>query len=213
VVRAGLRIFTSCLAVLAALDVFALVAHQPCPSYPRVGCGHGASGGLFGTPSRFPKPTRSSRTTSRASWVAILGRSRKRISAITTDQTGERPDLSTAARAAWTWSSNPQRWAEFRLFFAVYGRALQAPHLFDDFLEHVMSDWMDALRDPQGPGADPTAATLVIATIRGLLLDLLTTGDRDRIQNAAETFLASLERTGSTAIGAGTRDSTVPRAR
>jgi AcrR family transcriptional regulator len=125
--------------------------------------------------------------------VAILGRLRKRISAITIDQTGERPDLATAARAAWTWSSDPQRWAEFRLFFAVYGRALQAPHLFDDFLEHVMADWMDALRDPQGPGADPATATLVIATIRGLLLDLLTTGDRDRIQNAAETFLAGLE--------------------
>jgi hypothetical protein len=36
---------------------------------------------------------------------------------------------------------------------------------------------------------------LVIATIRGLLLDLLTTGDRARVQDAAESFLASLERT------------------
>jgi len=34
---------------------------------------------------------------------------------------------------------------------------------------------------------------LVIATIRGLLLDLLATGDRVRVQNAAESFLASLE--------------------
>jgi AcrR family transcriptional regulator len=125
--------------------------------------------------------------------VAILGRLRKRISAVTTDQTGERPDLATAARVAWTWSSDPQRWAEFRLFFAVYGRALQEPHLFADFLEHVMADWMGALRDPQGPGADPATATLVVATIRGLLLDLLTTGDQARIQNAAEHYLASLE--------------------
>jgi hypothetical protein len=35
-------------------------------------------------------------------------------------------------------------------------------------------------------------ATLVIATIRGLLLDLLATGDRDRVQDAAEAFLATL---------------------
>jgi hypothetical protein len=34
----------------------------------------------------------------------------------------------------------------------------------------------------------------VIATIRGLLLDLLTTGDRDRIQDAADSFLAALVR-------------------
>ncbi len=33
----------------------------------------------------------------------------------------------------------------------------------------------------------------VIATIRGLLLDLLATGDRDRVQDAAESFLATLE--------------------
>ncbi len=36
-------------------------------------------------------------------------------------------------------------------------------------------------------------APLVIATIRGLLLDLLATGDRDRVQDAAESFLATLE--------------------
>ncbi len=33
----------------------------------------------------------------------------------------------------------------------------------------------------------------VITTIRGLLLDLLATGDRVRVQDAAESFLASLE--------------------
>jgi hypothetical protein len=58
---------------------------------------------------------------------------------------------------------------------------------------------MSALRDAQGPDTDPATATrtatLVIATIRGLLLDLLATGDRDRVQDAAESFLASLEQT------------------
>ena len=50
--------------------------------------------------------------------------------------------------------------------------------------------------DVQAPGTDPVTArrkaTLVIATIRGLLLDLLATGDRDRVQDAAEAFLATL---------------------
>ena len=56
---------------------------------------------------------------------------------------------------------------------------------------------MAALIDAQGPDTDPVTATrtatLVIATIRGLLLDLLATGDRARVQDAAESFLASLE--------------------
>jgi hypothetical protein len=126
---------------------------------------------------------------------AILARLRERIFETTRDTLGEQTDLATAARAAWTRTSDPQRWAEFRLFYAVYGRALQAPHLFSEFLEHVVADWMGLLCDAQGPDADPVSATLVIATIRGLLLDLLATGDRDRVQSAAERFLAGLEGT------------------
>jgi AcrR family transcriptional regulator len=129
--------------------------------------------------------------------VAILGRLRERMFAATSDSLGERPDLATAARAAWTRTSDPRQGAEFRLFFAVYGRALQAPEQFAGFLDRVVADWMNALRDAQGPDTDPETATrtatLVIATIRGLLLDLLATGDRDRVQDAAESFLTSLE--------------------
>ena len=100
-------------------------------------------------------------------------------------------------RAAWVRASDPRHGAEFRLFFAVYGHALQAPQQFREFLEHVVAYWMGALVDAQGPGIDPAEArrraTLVIATIRGLLLDLLATGDRERVQGAAESFLTSLE--------------------
>lgn len=129
--------------------------------------------------------------------VAILGRLRERIFAATGELLGERPDLPTAARTAWARTSDPEQGAEFRLFFAVYGRALQAPQQFAGFLERVVADWMSALCDAQGPDTDPATATrratLVIATLRGLLLDLLATGDRDRVQDAAESFLATLE--------------------
>ena len=128
---------------------------------------------------------------------AILGRLRERVFADIIDQVDEQPDLATAARAVWTRSSDPRQGKEFRLFFAVYGRALQDPQQFSGFLEHVVADWMSDLRDRQGPDADPATATrtatLVIATIRGLLLDLLTTGDRARVQDAVESFLTTLE--------------------
>jgi AcrR family transcriptional regulator len=127
--------------------------------------------------------------------VAILGRLRERIAAAN-DRAGQQPDLATAARAAWTRTSDPQQWPEFRLFFASYGRALQAPQQFEGFLKRVVADWMSVLVDAQGPDTDPATATrmatLVIATIRGLLLDLLATGDRDRVQDAAGSFLATL---------------------
>ncbi len=127
----------------------------------------------------------------------ILGRLRERIVAATSEALGSQPDLVTAVRDTWARTSDPQRGAEFRLFFAAYGRALQAPQQFAEFLDHVVTDWMNILIDAQGPDVDRAMAapkaTLVIATIRGLLLDLLATGDRARVQEAAESFLATLE--------------------
>ena len=128
---------------------------------------------------------------------AIVWRLRERMLTAIGDALGEQPDLARQARAAWTTTSDPRRSAEFKLFFAVYGRALQAPKQFTHFLGHVVSDWMAVLCHAQGPNTDPSIAkrnaTLVIATIRGLLLDLLATGERDRVEDAAESFLASLK--------------------
>ena len=126
---------------------------------------------------------------------SILGRLRERLVASSRDTAGRHPDLAMAARAFWTWSADPARWPTFRLFFAVYGRAVQSPGGFDDFLRTVGADWIAVLVDAQG-GVDPATATaratVVVATLRGLLLDLLATGDRDRVEAAADLFLASL---------------------
>ncbi|WP_127508212.1 TetR/AcrR family transcriptional regulator [Actinoplanes solisilvae] len=129
---------------------------------------------------------------------AILGRLRERAFAATSAAVGDQPDLAAlaaAARAVWTRASDPRQGAEFRLFFAVYGQALQSPGQFAEFLDRVVADWMRALIDAQKTDRTTATrtATLVIATIRGLLLDLLATGDDDRVQDAAAAFLATLE--------------------
>jgi AcrR family transcriptional regulator len=127
---------------------------------------------------------------------AILGRLRERMFLATSQQLGQQPDPATAARAVWKLAAAPRQAAEFRLFFAVYGQALQAPQQYAAFLDHVVSDWMSELIDAQRPNTDQATATrrvtFVIAVIRGLLLDLLATGDRHRVQDAAEAFLAEL---------------------
>ena len=129
---------------------------------------------------------------------AVLKRLRERLVAATDEILAGRADLATAARRTWEWTSDSRRGQEFRLFFAVYGRALQAPQQFSEFLEQVVADWMGSLCTVQGPEIDPATAarnaTLVIATIRGLLLDLLATGDQDRVQDAAEAFLTAYDR-------------------
>jgi AcrR family transcriptional regulator len=67
-----------------------------------------------------------------------------------------------------------------RLFFEVYGVALQQPGRFDGFLSRVGHDWVDVvagqLRAEGVAEAVPLARELV-ALWRGLQFDLLSTGD------------------------------------
>ena len=85
----------------------------------------------------------------------------------------------------WTWVSDPDQGPLMRLFFEAYGLALRRPDLYADFLNHAIGDWLD---EPLA-AIDEISATLAIATVTGLLLDLLTTADRVRVEDAMERFV------------------------
>ncbi len=87
----------------------------------------------------------------------------------------------TRLESLWAWTSSSRRAAFFRSFFEAYGLALRQPDRFAPFLEHVVADWLVL--------ADREQATLELAVVRGLLLDLLTTGERDRVDAAFKRFL------------------------
>ena len=90
--------------------------------------------------------------------------------------------------AVWEWASDARHDALFRLFFEAYGLALQRPDLYGTFLDHVVADWLEEL----APELGPEHSTLAIASLRGLLLDLLTTGDRHRVDAAAQLLSSAL---------------------
>jgi AcrR family transcriptional regulator len=83
----------------------------------------------------------------------------------------------------WRWTSDPARLPFFRSFFEAYGLALRQPERFGPFLDRVVSDWL-------GAASNPAQATLELAVLRGLLLDLLTTGERERVEAALAIFAA-----------------------
>jgi AcrR family transcriptional regulator len=87
-------------------------------------------------------------------------------------------------QGVWRWTADPERLPFFRSFFEAYGLALRQPERFEPFLERVVSDWLG--------GSDAEAATLQLAVLRGLLLDLLTTGERERVEGALALFAAGL---------------------
>jgi AcrR family transcriptional regulator len=80
----------------------------------------------------------------------------------------------------WTWTADPAQEEFFRFFFEAYGLALRHPDDYAPFLERVVGDWIN-------PNS-PAAATLELAVLRGLLLDLLTTHDRHRVERALTQF-------------------------
>ncbi len=74
-----------------------------------------------------------------------------------------------------------------RLFFALYGRALQGDPALRPLLEGDIASWLDAnaaMAASAGLDVAPETARvharLGLAVVRGLLLDLLATGERDR---------------------------------
>ncbi len=98
----------------------------------------------------------------------------------------------------WQHLSDPALWPNERLFFEMYGQALQGrPHTVD-FLDDIVESWLEpiaALRREQGvpPEASRAQARLDLAVTRGLLLDLLATGDRAATEAAMEQYSSLYE--------------------
>ena len=110
-----------------------------------------------------------------------------------------------AARMLWQQYSAPKWEPLMRLFFEVYGLALQDRSRFPGFLEAAVEDWLAALKPccslPGRSARDARAyATLLLAGFRGFLLDLCATHDRARINRAVDLWLSMLDRTASNAL-------------
>ena len=100
------------------------------------------------------------------------------------------------ARRIWKQLAAPEVWARERLFFEVYGQALQGRPHTRAFLDEVVDAWLAPLievnlRNGMPKDQAEPAARLGLAVTRGLLLDLLATGDRKKADAAMEHFLTN----------------------
>jgi AcrR family transcriptional regulator len=104
--------------------------------------------------------------------------------------------VADLARHMWQRVADPRLHPHERLFFELYGRALQGDPGAAPMLTWVVPAWVDqltALLVDRGVPPDRAGATarLGLATVRGLLLDLLATGDRAGADAAMELFVAN----------------------
>ena len=121
---------------------------------------------------------------------AVETRTQAAFTGIGADAAGATDEL---VRRMWDHVADPA-WADFeRLFFALYGRALQGDESALPLLKDDIEGWLEANVALAGPGGAPddvarVHARLGLAVTRGLLLDLLATGDRDGVDAALEAF-------------------------
>jgi AcrR family transcriptional regulator len=106
-------------------------------------------------------------------------------------------DLAEAARQVWTWLAAPEHRPLLTLWTEAYARSLISPGgPWADFARETVRDWLELLAGAQPPAIRDTPAgeaerTLVLAGLRGALLDLLATGDLSRTTAAVERLLSS----------------------
>jgi len=123
---------------------------------------------------------------------AVEQRQRARLATLLADA-----DLSPTEQALRFWAGlvDPATWPSERLFFELYGQALQGrPHAVG-LLRGIVDDWLDPLTELTVRSGIPREqarahARLRLAVARGLLLDLLATGDVGGVRAAAEVHLA-----------------------
>jgi AcrR family transcriptional regulator len=128
-----------------------------------------------------------------------LAASRERQREATQAWLEKQPELGPAEllRRFWAWQLDGHQ-PFLRLFFEVYGLALQEKERFPGFLDRAVADWLEfmgalLLRAGLTAAQARIAATAVIAGYRGLLLDFLATGDRRRTERALDLLLTALE--------------------
>lgn len=110
----------------------------------------------------------------------------------------EDSDLATVASELWGWLAADAHRALLTLWVEGYGRSLtdrEGP--WAGFAHATVDDWLDVLARAQPEDVRDSAPgeaqrTLVLAVLRGALLDLLATADLERTTNAIDQQLTFL---------------------
>ncbi|HEY6891420.1 MAG TPA: helix-turn-helix domain-containing protein [Solirubrobacter sp.] len=109
-------------------------------------------------------------------------------------------------RQWWRHISDPSLWPNERLFFELYGQALQGRPGTVELLDGIVDAWLEpAAASFMGYGLSREEALaharLGVAVSRGLLLDLLATGNREAVDAAMDAYIDVMERRLATQLG------------
>ena len=106
---------------------------------------------------------------------------------------------SQLLRTTWKRLCDPAEQRQFALLFEVVGRASRDGGRLAELAQASIHDWLNIisaqlLRIGYSPKDADTLATVLLAQVRGLQIDLLLTGDRRRANRAIETLIEMIDR-------------------
>jgi AcrR family transcriptional regulator len=122
---------------------------------------------------------------------AVEERQRSILGGLETENAGVPEDM---AFQFWGHLRSPELAPQERLFFEVYGQALQGRQWARPLLDGIVENWVGPVAATfEAVGASPATARIVarlsVAVGRGLLLDVLATGDDEEVDAAMRYFL------------------------
>ncbi|MEU0448495.1 TetR/AcrR family transcriptional regulator [Streptomyces tendae] len=121
-----------------------------------------------------------------------LRRARRRQRDFFGELVSPRPDepYPSTLRRAWRVMTGPAG----RPYLTMFGRLREnaEQQLWPGFGRESTTDWLQPFEDGLRSIGRPELATLVLAVVRGLIMDIETTGDVSRADRAFEDFLAAL---------------------
>ena len=123
----------------------------------------------------------------------ILREARRRQVTAFTDLIRPRPGepYPTTLARAWPAISGPEGAPYLRMFGRLHDSA--GGRLWPGFRRTATTDWLAPLEDGMRSIGRPEMATVALAVIRGLLMDLDATGDTARTDRAFAAFVATLD--------------------
>jgi AcrR family transcriptional regulator len=128
-------------------------------------------------------------------WVAIVRTVEQRQRDLLPDLLPDAAaDVRTSMRVWWKHISDPSLWPNERLFFEIYGQALQGRAHTTELLDGIVDSWVDPVAEINMSMGLPrdlarAHARLGVAVTRGLLLDLLATQDVVSVDQAMDAFI------------------------
>lgn len=122
----------------------------------------------------------------------VLGEARRRQVEAFTDLLRVRPEepYRTTLSHAWSAMTGPRGRPYLRMFGRLHDTAGEP--LWPGFRRTATLDWLAPLEEGMRSLGRPELATVVLAVIRGLLMDLDATGDTARTHQAFDDFLTTI---------------------